>query len=286
LTVQLAMRMTDQHQFATTEDGLVRRALNDLMAARRIETPVLVVTAHPDDETLAMGGRLRHIEQLRLIQLTDGAPLCEADAKRAGFGNRASYAAEREREAERALAVLGLDCARVQVGAPDRASVFLLSELLPQIERELRHASIVFTHAYEGGHPDHDTAALLVQLGCDRIRSAGSTPPLRLEFSSYHHRAGKLVTGQFWSDPTCPETVVCLDEESANLKRRALAEYRTQAAVVDWFYPGEECYRGAPRYDFAKPPPPGIAQYDLFGWSMTSACWRQTARSFAAEPRA
>jgi N-acetylglucosamine malate deacetylase 2 len=278
--------MIGRPELITEERDRARDALTSLTLARPIDEPAVVVTAHPHDETLAMGGRLEIFKRLTLVQLTDGAPMSGADARRAGFVHRMAYAAARENEVLRALAALDLNCRRIPAGVPDQESVFFVPSLLRILERELQGAALVFTHPYEGGHPDHDTAAFVTQLACDLIRANGGTPPARLEFASYHHSSGALVTGRFWPDQTCPEIAVPLESEAEKTKRRALAEYRTQASVLAWFQPWEERYRAAPRYDFARPPPPGIAQYDLFGWSMTAARWRDIAARYSVEARA
>jgi N-acetylglucosamine malate deacetylase 2 len=276
-----ALADTDRRGPAVAIEDLAAGLLEDLALGRLVHLPVLIVTAHPDDETLAMGGRLASFARLKLLQLTDGAPICESKTRRAVANHRA-YAAERERETQRALKALSVQCRRIRVGVPDQASVFFIDELLRTLERELRDVALVFTHPYEGGHPDHDTAALVVQVACDRIASMGGRPPARVEFASYHHRAGKLVAGQFWPDNTGREVIVALDRRMSALKRDALSKFRTQASVIEWFRPEEERYRRAPRYDFGRPPPPGVAQYDLFGWSITSARWRETAVSSIA----
>jgi LmbE family N-acetylglucosaminyl deacetylase len=275
--------MIDHPQLGNRER--TSKALTNLMSARPIEDAAVVVAAHPDDEMLAMAGRLATLKNLTVVQLTDGAPRSNVDARRAGFCRREHYAAERENETLNALAVLGLDCRRIRAGVPDQESLFFIPRLLRMLECELQDTALVFTHPYEGGHPDHDTAALVVQLTCDLIRSKGGTPPARLEFASYHHRSGELVTGRFWPDHTCLEIAVALEEQAAKTKCRALAEYRTQETVIQWFQPRQERYRAAPRYDFAQPPPPGLAQYDLFGWSMTAARWRDIAAMYSVEAR-
>ena len=59
------------------------------------------------------------------------------------------------------------------------------------LEREKPQA--VITHAYEGGHPDHDAAAFAVRAAC---RLAAEPPPI-LEMALYHRRDGRLVSGEF-----------------------------------------------------------------------------------------
>ena len=255
------------------------RILRDLAMGTAIELPTVVVVAHPDDETLGMGGRLAALQRLTIVQLTDGVPRKTNDAHRRGFSNCVDYSEEREREVSRALKVLGLSCRRIRHNAPDQDSVLWLRELARSVKRDLRGASLVFTHPYEGGHPDHDTAALLVQMACAGLSASGEDPPVRFEFASYHHRQGRLVTGQFWPDQNCPEISVELDQRMRTLKSHAMAEYRTQSDVIAWFNTGCERYRAAPRYDFTQAPPPGVAHYDFFGWPMTSSRWRESCAS-------
>jgi LmbE family N-acetylglucosaminyl deacetylase len=255
------------------EIGLV---LEEIAAGAEIIWPTVVVVAHPDDETLCMASRLGLFKTLTILQLTDGSPRDGRDALRLGFCNQLAYSAAREREAERALAVLGVRCRRTCYGVPDQESVFRLDDVVRWLERDLRGASLVFTHPYEGGHPDHDTAALAVELACLRIAANGDFPPSRLEFASYHHHAGRIVSGTFWPDKTADELTTILDPAAHALKCRALGEYATQAQVIAWYHTGTESYR-APRYDFGRPPPPGCVQYELFGSQITASRWREVA---------
>jgi LmbE family N-acetylglucosaminyl deacetylase len=264
-----------------SHDDVARSVLQSLAVGTPIELPAVVVVAHPDDETLGMGGRLPLLRRLTIIQLTDGAPRRNGDADRLGFSDCSTYSMEREREASRALSRLDVNCRRIRYNAPDQESVLRLPELVRSIERDLRGARLVFTHPYEAGHPDHDTAALVVQIACARI-GADEDPPHRFEFTSYHHRNGRMVTGQFWPDRNCPEISVELDQRAHALKRDALTEYHTQSATLQWFSTGIERYRAAPRYDFSQPAPPGLAQYDFFGWPMTAARWRESCASVLA----
>ena len=237
-----------------------------------------MVIAHPDDETLAMGGRLPLFKNLRLIQLTDGAPRQPSETR------RAAYAAEREAEMRLALDRLGIALSqRLQCGISDQQTMFHLGMLAKTLQSDLRGMEFVFTHPYEGGHPDHDAAAFAVQTACDLMSCAGHTAPLRLEFASYHCRDGQRIAGAFWPDPSCPEVIASLDREARARKREAVACYRSQSAVVAWFDPDVERYRLAPRYDFLRPPPPGSALYDSFGWSAASTAWREQARAALAQ---
>ena len=64
----------------------------------RIAARVLLVAAHPDDETVGVGAQLHRCDDLILLHLTDGAPRNLADARRHGFDDAPSYGAARARE--------------------------------------------------------------------------------------------------------------------------------------------------------------------------------------------
>jgi LmbE family N-acetylglucosaminyl deacetylase len=255
--------------------------LDALSLGLTITLPTVVVVAHPDDETLGMAGTLALFQTLTIVQLTDGAPLDGVDARAQGFANRTAYAAAREREAQLALAQIGISCRRICHGVPDQESIFSALALTRAIQGELRRAKLVFTHPYEGGHPDHDTAALVVQTAGEGIARAGAVPPKRFEFASYHQRKGRMVTGSFWPAAGHAELTVRLREHVETAKRRALGAYRTQSHVIERFAPDVERYRTAPNYDFTQPPPPRTALYDHFGWRMTSQRWRDCAGAVA-----
>jgi N-acetylglucosamine malate deacetylase 2 len=239
----------------------------------------VLIAAHPDDEVLGLGGQLADIPDLTLIHVTDGAPGDLSDARRAGFATRSAYAHARALELDRALVAAQVTAARRRsLAIADQEAVLHLPALLAFLEGELRAAAAVVTHPYEGGHPDHDACALLVQCACERLRRAGRAAPVRLEFASYHARDGRAAWGVFWPAPGCPERVIPLDARQLTRKRAALAEFATQKEVIAAFPVDPERLRPAPHYDFTRPPPPGDVLYDRFGWKLTGEIWRQRAR--------
>ena len=237
----------------------------------RIPERVVLVSAHPDDEVLALGSRLRCFDDLLILHLTDGAPRDLGDARRAGFGDWQGYAAARRRELADALEVLEAGAVKCGTyGYPDQEAILHVREATRRLEADLTGAAAVVTHPYEFGHPDHDAAALAVALACDAL---GPAAPERYEFPSYHLKDGERRFWAFWPDPSAVETVVRLNEAQRAEKRRALDRFVSQAHLLADMQPGDERLRRAPRYDFRAPAPPGEALYDRFGWRMTSAMW-------------
>ncbi|WP_375392253.1 PIG-L family deacetylase [uncultured Sphingomonas sp.] len=236
---------------------------------------VAVVVAHPDDETLWAGPLLGRLGDGLLIHLTDGAPAAMTDARRLGFATRAAYAAARAAELDAALTALGYTGERRGYGVRDQAAVLVLEALETRLTADLAGATVVVTHPYEGGHPDHDAAALAVRRAADRL----AIPVV--EFACYHQLEGQRVFGRFWPGPR-EHTRPIAPAEAARIDA-GLRAHVTQADVFGAWRPSEERWRAAPRYDFMAPPPPGEALYDGFGWTMTSARWREAAaRELAA----
>jgi N-acetylglucosamine malate deacetylase 2 len=253
----------------------------DLLAALEhgdaITAAAAAVVAHPDDETISLGSRLSRLRALELVQVTDGAPLDPADALHAGFPDADSYRLARDREVQAALKVLRARPRRRGLGVRDQEAVRSLPQMVAALMPLLARVRIVLTHAYEGGHPDHDACACAVQLACERLRARGRPSPVRVEFASYHLAGEDQVSGDFWADDAHP--VVRAEMTAADLERKtaAFGAFASQVEVMGWFSPEVERFRLAPTYNFTQPPPPGRALYDRFGWSLTSAVWRREA---------
>ncbi len=247
--------------------------LGDL--AQRVPTRkrIALVVAHPDDETIAAGASLHLLTGLLLIHVTDGAPRNLGDAARAGFATPAGYAAARRTELQAALAVAGCSPAAIELGVPDQDA----SLHMPAIARDLarlfaQHGTeAVITHAYEGGHPDHDATALAAHLAAPDLAASGRV----IEFPGYHAaRDGGLTTGRFLPGPHAI-TVALTPAEQAR-KRAMFACFRTQAAMLAAFGAAAEAFRPA-HPDFRSPPHPGALNYERWGWEMTGARWRALA---------
>src|SRR5206468_1472133 len=93
---------------------------------------ILMVVAHPDDEVIGAGTRLRHWrDALTIVHVTDGIPLDTKDAKVAGFQTREEYARARQTEMRHALSLATIepDCT-VQLAFTDQTAVHHLPELI------------------------------------------------------------------------------------------------------------------------------------------------------------
>ena len=247
--------------------------LEQLKSGQRIEQPVALVLAHPDDETASAGGLLQRLEQVRLIYLTDGAPRDLIDARRAGFDDHREYAMLRKRELSTALRQLGLCVEPIFYDCPDKEALEHLTKFVERLAADLGGAKAVVTHAFEHGHPDHDTAAVAVALASLRL---GTSAPDRFEFAGYHLSDDGPVFGAFW--PGGEDFALQLSPDELERKRRAIAAFESQHQTLGQFPLAPERFRRAPEYDFIAAAPPGRALYDLYGWEISSQLWRSRLR--------
>ncbi|WP_309085186.1 PIG-L family deacetylase [Chelativorans sp.] len=236
---------------------------------------VLVVVAHPDDETIAIGGQLTRMQGVRLLHVTDGAPVNMADAEAQGFSRREDYAAARRRELEAAVAVAGLGPeALLSFDVPDQSTAFRLSELSRRLADLLQETEVgtVITHAYEGGHPDHDATAFIARAACHLLGQRNLPAPAVYEFPLYHMRHGEWVFQEFAPGHEL-EFAIALDEEAAEMKRRMLAAHVTQQRTLGTFRLKAERFRPAMPCDFHQLPNEGEVLYGQFDWGLRPSDW-------------
>ncbi|HYJ32746.1 MAG TPA: PIG-L family deacetylase [Candidatus Binatia bacterium] len=234
---------------------------------------ILVVGAHPGDESVGASSVLLSSEA-SVLHVTDGAPRDPAEALARGFESRESYAAARDAEARAALALAGIPPSRrfalrvVEREAPLRLAA-LTRALAETIERV--RPDVLITHAYEGGHPDHDAAAFAAHAAIALLRAAGSPHPALSEMTSYHRGpGGGFESGVFLGGARPEDVVRRLDAGGRARKLQLLARYRTQWGTLRKFRAEEERFRPAPSYDFTRPPHAGRLWYESFPWGMSA----------------
>ena len=227
--------------------------------------PIVIVAAHPDDETIGIGGQLSSFRDVYLIHTTDGAPRCRPDWK--------AYAQTRRQELIEAMRIAGIPEDRcLEAGIPDQQASKHLIELTCHLSRvfERLRPSRIFTHPYEGGHPDHDATAFAVH-------HAATTEIW--EFSSYHRnlQTAEIETACFLQSEK-PAQICTLSPLQIEQKQKMLACFSSQRDTLQWFSVDRECTRPAPEYDFTEPPHAEPLFYDSYDWGTTGAEWLRLAR--------
>lgn len=240
----------------------------------------IVIAAHPDDEVAGAGSRFPLLNGAEFIHITDGAPRNMVDAAALGFQSRHEYAYARRRELCRALELASIrpdQC--TQIGLADQDTPFHMHYLVYTISGLLltSRPDFVLTPAYEGGHPDHDTAAFVTHAACRLLSKSGTEPPPLIEYALYHGNNGQHSLSTFLPAPGYETVEVLLSDQERHLKQRMLDCFETQKKVLAAFSTNAERFRPAPAYDFTQPPHPGPLHYEHFNWGMTGERWRLIA---------
>jgi LmbE family N-acetylglucosaminyl deacetylase len=241
---------------------------------------IAVIVAHPDDETIGIGGHLARMHGVHVIHATDGAPIDMADASANGMKTRRDYATARRAELHAAMAIAGISPSQLRcMDLTDQEASRALGDLARSLAGlfaalELR---IVLTHPYEGGHPDHDATCFAVHAAAALRARAGMIPPILLEMAFYHRDGEGLSTQRFPPVNSAGEWCLRLDDAAWGCKQRMVASFVTQQRTLSLFADRRERLRRAPAYDFTRLPNGGALHYERFSWGMTGTLWKQCA---------
>ena len=245
--------------------------------------PVLLVVAHPDDETISASGLLQRLKKINFVYITNGAPRDLTDAERANFTSIQSYAQARRFELQEALAAAGLkSVCQIHCNITDQETPYNMAGIacrLAKIIEDIKPAYL-FTHAYEGGHPDHDTASFVVWAACKLLKRKNKNMlPYVYEFSSYHGsgKGPEIITYNFIPSKDYGVWTLNLTQKECDVKKKMVACFRTQAPTVALFSIGIERFRNCPNYNYRLRPHSGPLYYEYFDWGITGEKWRRLA---------
>ena len=246
-----------------------------------------ILVAHPGDETIGCGAQLRRLRDAGIIVLTDGASR-DPDADRSQLEAAEKHAATRLLELQRVLQYAGLGIERLLVcGTSDRRAALQLPALVRQIAAHVRRNQIrcLVTLAYEGGHPDRDSAAFVAHVGAALLARQHYQLHL-LEMPIAHREPDGVVKQRFIEDPMTPIDQRCevtLTREEQRFKRTLINFYATQSAVLEEFDVKYERFRAAPRYEFTAPPNWGRLLDEHYTTGASASRWSALARDALRE---
>ena len=193
---------------------------------------VVVLAAHPGDEILGASSVLTKLPTCVVVHLNDGAPfepeLWPGDG---AFASREANTRARRREAEAALSCCGVPRERALcLGCPEQRTAWYLLSLCQRVAAivERYDPDCVLTHAYEGGHPDHDAAAFIARGALRMIE--GDSRATVLEMATSHGPRGDLQANQFLTVSGTRAVTHCLSESELGQKRDMLACHASQPA--------------------------------------------------------
>ncbi len=243
----------------------------------------LLFFAHPDDETIALGGRLGRFGSAHLVHVTDGVPHNEAVAHAHGLNSLAEYRQARWQELDTVLNLAGIPAiSRECLEVPDQETSYQLTWLTRRLLLLLRihQPQAIFTHPFEGGHPDHDACAFAAHHAVALLRFRHEQAPLIIEAPFYHaRRLGQgMETGSFLStDSPTRQIIRQLSPREQRSKRALLDCFGTKRDVLRCFSVAEERFRLAPAYEFRLRPNSGAVLYDSFAWGVKSSAFCELA---------
>ena len=239
-----------------------------------------LVFAHPDDETVALGARLARFSSAHFVHVTDGAPRNELDSRHHGFPSWREYKAARAEEFAKMLQTAGITAATHEcLDIADQEAGYhmvLLTERIAEL-LEAHQPEVVFTHPFEGGHPDHDACAFAVHHAVELCKVKGRAAPVLIEGTFYNAAAtgpGSFVPG---TEGTIHRKF-CLTVTERERKQARIDCFASQGETLLGFPLDWERFRIAPPYDFRKPPHLPPLLYDRYPWGMTSQQFTQLAQ--------
>jgi N-acetylglucosamine malate deacetylase 2 len=244
----------------------------------------MLVFAHLDDETVALGARLGRFGHAHFVHVTDGAPRNEQDSRWHGFRSWQEYRTARSQEFRTLLNAAGISGAMHQcLDVPDQEAGLQLATLARRVAQLfLEHKpEVVFTHPFEGGHPDHDACAFAVHHAVTMRAGRGDPVPIVIEGAFYNAAAAQ--PGSFLRGPTLVvHREYRLTAGEKQRKQARLDCFVSQRETLQGFPLEWERFRIAPVYDFSKLPHPPPLLYERYPWGMTSERFNQLAREAEA----
>jgi LmbE family N-acetylglucosaminyl deacetylase len=225
---------------------------------------ILILTPYRDDEVaacaIATHCAVAFGARVFVLRLTTGVPPPASPWR----WERAAYMERiwrRQGETLEAARLLGIEIVGFRETAVRRLRFDLdaaFSDIVAAIAR--CHADAVWVPAFEGAHQDHDVANALVACG------AGSVPVW--EFAEYNYAGGRVRSNRFASDRG-GEVAIMVTPREAQLKRTALACYKSERRNLVHIAADREACRPLPPHDYGSRPHPGRLFRERFHWVPT-----------------
>jgi LmbE family N-acetylglucosaminyl deacetylase len=205
------------------------------------------------------------------------------DASRLGFSDSSAYAAVRRAELAAALSIARVPSERAaKLEIPDQTAAFHMGEIANTLRSFLRGFDIVLTHAFEGGHPDHDAVAFAVHAAC-ASKAPQEVYPEIIEMPFYRASDDGWILQSFEHADRFEQIVLFLSPEEIERKHRMADAHASQRLVLRHFNLDCERFRPAPEYEFGTLPNGGIVLYDRYDWGMRADQWPSLVVDAAAQ---
>lgn len=247
-----------------------------------------VVLSHPGDEAISLSTLLPQLRQAQFIYIAESPAVANSTSQPGLFFDVQSAPAARKAELRAALILAGISGQRITLLGLKEGEVswhiVWLAHRLTALFTVMKPEAVI-THPYEGGHPDHDAAAMAVHGACARLRRAGLPSPTIIEAAAYHRGSnGSIVFGQFLPAGELEQRHVrvrVVDRANEEFRQQLVSCYSEQRPILGQVTGIAEAYREAPGYDFSAPPHRGSLLYEQLLPGCTGAHWRILARAAA-----
>lgn len=187
---------------------------------------ILVISPHPDDESIGCGGTLRrHVlegDTVQVVFLTSG--------ERGGHGrSREDTMRIREQEAREAAAILGL--AEIEFWRVPNGSLRMTKKLIDRLSSRLNEwpADIIYTTHDREMHPEHRAAARLVRRAVSGLSAKTAKP--------------KVFMFEVWTPLQRMDEIVDITPY-IEAKREAIRAHQSQCEVMGF----DDAFLGLARY--------------------------------------
>jgi LmbE family N-acetylglucosaminyl deacetylase len=264
------------------------RLLADLADADRKaleHVRIAVVVAHADDEAVGCGGQLRRLSGASIGLVTDGAPRNLADANRCGFATSCAYARARADEFRRAMKIANVpEASTTMLGLPDQQAARHLTWCTRRLVEffAANEIEVAVTHAFEGGHPDHDATAFAVHAARSQLEKRGHVLDI-IEMPLYRLSEHGVVRQSLAPPRLANDLELALPPDVQRQKQRLIETYTTQQRTLAPFAIDHESLRIAPNHDFTVLPNGGRVLYESFDWGLSGSEWCALARKSLQE---
>jgi N-acetylglucosamine malate deacetylase 2 len=242
-----------------------------------------VIVAHPHDEVIGAGGLIARLKDVIVLHVTDGAV---REPQRTGFTRRKVNIKTIKAECASALALANVPEDRIiELGISDHQASYFLVPITRRIAAFLQRSGseVVLTHAYEGGHPDHDATAFATHAAMRLLKRNGFKPPVLFEIAVRPSDDGKTRVLDFLPGQWRETTTLILNKQGQDLKQRMLDCFRGQLDLSPESPLGREKFRRPPDCDLALAPREGKPNYETFDSELTGSEWTLLAREALTE---
>lgn len=220
----------------------------------------LIFVAHQDDETIGAGILLQRAEHPLVVFATDGAS--EDPYFWKAHGSRQALGEVREQEARSVMALAGVASVGFLAFQDQKLHQHAAEAIRALTDIARREAcTAIVTHAYEGGHPDHDTCSYIAHV-------VGQQTGLSVWEMPLYHRAAGVITKQLFISGDVGLELFPAEAEIA-VKHRMLSAYASQGDLAAAFPATTERFRRQPQYDYTRPPHRGPLNYEAWQWTIT-----------------